>query len=365
MKAHTCRTDIPVLLLFDIDPSWSDEDIEDSFISTRLLARDLRKIGHLVAEEPVMSKNWSSILARYPRMEWLVFNWCEELPGVPHSAGFPPRVLAKKGFTFTGSTAKALNLNQDKVRTRRRLETSHIVCPVWEVYTSSYSDGWDIFPAIVKPAHEHCSLGISRDSVVFTPGELKNRVQLVIDTYRQPALVEEFIDGREITVSILGNDPPKVLPPAEIDFSGLTDPHDRLRTYEAKFDPASSAFDKDRLILHADLSFMERRSLSYMVLSAYKMLRCRDYARMDLRLRDGKFYLVDVNLNPDISRDASLPRSAAAYGLSYGRLGSLLVNLAARRHPVFRTKQKILDNRERSKNSWQELLESPAGVSIN
>jgi D-alanine-D-alanine ligase len=102
-----------------------------------------------------------------------------------------------------------------------------------------------------------------------------------------------------------------------------------------------------------------------MVLSAYKMLRCRDYARMDLRLRDGKFYLVDVNLNPDISRDASLPRSAAAYGLSYGRLGSLLVNLAARRHPVFRTKQKILDNRERSKNSWQELLESPAGVSIN
>jgi D-alanine-D-alanine ligase len=206
---------------------------------------------------------------------------------------------------------------------------------MWQLYKSDKGIRWTSFPAIVKLAYEHSSYGITRESVVQTKEEMEKRVRYVINYMHQPALVEEFIDGREFHVGIIGNENLCVLPPAEIDYSPFDDIHDRLCTYESNFDPASKAYQLTHPKIPADLSKDQLGRLEAMVIAAYKVVGCRDYARMDIRLRDGIFYLLDVNPNPDISSNTSLTKGAELIGLSYGKLGSLLIQLAAQRHPIF------------------------------
>jgi len=126
-----------------------------------------------------------------------------------------------------------------------------------------------------------------------------------------------------------------MLPPAEIDFSAFTDIHDRLCTYETNFDQNSLAYQSISVRLPIDFTPEELSCMERAVLGAYRAIDCRDYARMDLRMRDGIFYILDVNPNADISPDTSLIMAAEMVGYPYGRFGSLLVNLAAERHPVF------------------------------
>ena len=165
--------------------------------------------------------------------------------------------------------------------------------------------------------------------------ELRGRIQYVINEMHQPALVEEFIDGREFHVGVIGNGTLSVLPPAEIDYSSFNDIHDRLCTYESNYDPTSLAYKLTLPKLPVILTKDQLSRLEKIVIAAYRAIDCRDYARMDVRLQDEAFYLLDVNPNPDISSDTSLALGAELVGLSYGKLGSLFINLAAERHPRF------------------------------
>jgi D-alanine-D-alanine ligase len=157
----------------------------------------------------------------------------------------------------------------------------------------------------------------------------------VLDVFQQPALVEDFIDGREFHVTVWGNGEVEVLPPAEMDFSAFGDVHDRLCTFDSKFCPGSLHYERIQLRLPAPLSEDERRRLERVARAAYRTLGCRDYGRLDIRLRDGIFYVLDVNPNPDISAETSTVYAAAEAGYSYGAMASYLINLAAMRHPVF------------------------------
>ena len=136
---------------------------------------------------------------------------------------------------------------------------------------------------------------------------------------------------------MLGDGKLHTLPPAEMDFSAFNNVKDRLCTFESKFDPQSRSYSMIELHLPAVLSPSEQRQLETAALAAYRLVGCRDYARLDLRLRDGIFYVLDVNPNADFSPDTSLAMAAELCGLSYGQLGSLLINLAAGRHPKFRS----------------------------
>jgi D-alanine-D-alanine ligase len=151
----------------------------------------------------------------------------------------------------------------------------------------------------------------------------------------QPALVEEFIDGREFHVGVIGNGAIRVLPPAEIDYSSFNDIHDRLCTYESNYDKTSLAYQLTLPKVPVVLTKGQLNRLQNIVIAAYRAVDCRDYARMDVRLQCGEFFLLDVNSNPDISSDTSLALGAELVGLSNGKLGSLLINLAAQRHPIF------------------------------
>ncbi len=295
----------------------------------------LRSAGHPVMRARLEDDQLSSLLSGYDPTKLIVFNWCEEVPGIPRSSWMVALELERQGFTYTGADYPALVFSQDKRQVQQKLKDACIPTPEWKIFSSTSAVDWNIFPAIVKPAFEHYSLGIARESVVESVNELTRRITYVIDQHQQPALVEEFIDGREFHVGVVGNGNPQMLPPAEIDFSVFDDIHDRLCTYEANFNPASLAYQSTFAKLPIEFTPEELSCMESVVLGAYCATGCRDYARMDLRMRDGNFYILDVNHNADISPDTSLIKAAEMVGYPYGQFGSLLINLAAERHPIF------------------------------
>src|SRR4030042_764967 len=140
------------------------------------------------------------VLSKFDPTKLIVFNWCEEVPGIPRSSWMVAQELERQGFTYTGADYPALVLSQDKRQVQQRLKDACVPIPVWNVYYSPDTEDWEIFPAIVKPAFEHCSYGITREAIVESQAELIKRVSYGIDRFQQPVLVEEFIDGREFHV---------------------------------------------------------------------------------------------------------------------------------------------------------------------
>jgi len=335
MESWKRRTDIPLLLLHNMDPAWQREETVSALEGIEQLAEGLREEGHPVVAVCVKNPDLPAALKTFRKDSHIVFNWCEELPGLPRSEAHVVKILETLNFVYTGSTAKVLALSWDKSAVKELLARSGIPTPRWRVYASGVKDNWESFPAIVKPAFEHCSIGITREAVVLDPVELKERILFVHKVLRQPALVEDFIDGREFHVTLWGNGEVAMLPPAEMDFSSFDNVCDRLCTFDSKFSPGSVHFEKIELRIPGlpDGPLYER--LRETAVAAYRVLGCRDYARLDLRLRDGIFYVLDINPNADFSPDTSMVYAAEAVGLTYGGLGSQIANLAAQRHPLF------------------------------
>jgi len=331
-----CRTDLPILILYNVDPEWPQDDIRERLELAQVLTDALKALGHPMISAILETSDLTALLQKHDPEEIIVFNWCEDIPGIPHSCALAAKKLEMLGFTYTGADFNALTLSQDKRRIKRRLERAGIPTPNWNVFASAQTITWERFPAIVKPAFEHCSYGITREAVVQTPAELAQRVNFVLDDFQQPAIVEDFIDGREFHVGVLGNDTLHVLPPGEIDYSGFSDVQDRLCTYESNFDKTSLAYRLTAPRMTCDLSQTDQSALNDVVAQAYFATDCRDYARMDIRLQDGIFYVLDVNHNADIGPETSLVLGAEKIGYSYGQFGSLLVNLAAQRNQVLR-----------------------------
>lgn len=336
ITADTLKTsDLPVIMLYDMDSSWASHEIAEAIGETCRLVAALRRLGHSVTTLPLCDQDLTGLLSKYSPQDYIVFNWCEGFPGVPRSEADVVRAIESMQFVYTGSTADVLMLSRDKRRTKEFLERCKVPTPRWKIFDIDDTSEWTIFPAIVKPAFEHCSMGVTPQSVVLNRAEFLERLAYIFKEFNQAALVEEFIDGREFHVALWGNGVIEMLPPVEMDFSAFSDIHDRLCTYEAKFVPSSISYQGIRSLVPAPLSASEMTQLEQVVRASYQAIGCRDYARIDIRLKDGIFYTLDVNPNADISKDASMGCAAKAAGYSYGAMGSQLVRLAAHRHPVF------------------------------
>jgi D-alanine-D-alanine ligase len=332
-------TDLPVILLYNLDRSWPSEDVNEILNLVQDLATGLSKVGHPTQTICLEDDNLEQAMSGCDPARQIVFNWCEEVPGIPRSSARVASKLEELGFVFTGADSQALQFSQDKPAVKERLLKEQIPTPSWQVYAGTGALDWNCFPAIVKPAYEHFSYGITHEAVVHTRQELSQRVALVAETFRQPVLVEDFIDGREFHLSMVGNGKLQVLPIAEMDFSGIREDCGRLCTYDSKFTPASPDYQMIQLRLPAALSVDEKLKLEETAVAAYRATDCRDYARLDIRQRNGTFYVLDVNPNADISPDTSLALSAGLAGYSHEQFASLLVTLAARRQPVYGRKE--------------------------
>ena len=157
--------------------------------------------------------------------------------------------------------------------------------------------------------------------MVATKEEALERVKYIHETYQQPALVEEFIQGKEIQVFILGQIEPRVLATGDIDFSKMPKDEPNIISYQAKWDEKSPLYEATEPNFPAKLDEEVKMKIEKAALRAYKELGCRDYARVDLRLRaDGKFYILEINANPDISLEGGLDKMAAVDGKTYNQV---------------------------------------------
>ncbi len=237
---------------------------------------------------------------------------------------------------YTGAGAFALGLALNKPRVKELLSYHGIKSPPFHVFDSPTRISIPshlLFPLIVKPSKEDASVGISDASIVNTETELRRRVRFVLEEFQQPALVESYIDGRELNVAIIGYRKPVVLPISEIDFSGLHDGMQRIVSYDAKWMTGTVAYEGTKGVCPAKLPAHLEAKLRDIALRAFHIVGCRDYARVDFRLApDGELFLLEVNPNPDISDDAGFARSARAYGLTFPQIVGRIVESAIDRH---------------------------------
>ncbi len=250
----------------------------------------------------------------------LIYNFCEMVELESQEEIFAAGIFELLKIPYTGAPPMTLGLCLDKAKTKIILSHYGIPTAKFDLFNESI-DGYKKinlrFPVIVKPVHEDASAGINEKSVVYDWKELEERIEYIIKTFKQPALVEEFIDGREVNVAILGNNPPIVLPISEIDFSRLPSHLPKIVSYEAKWIPNTDYYEKTIPICPAPLEPELERQIKDIALSCYKIMGCRDYARVDIRIdKDGNPYVLEVNPNPDLSRNAGFMRSASVYGLT-------------------------------------------------
>ena len=235
---------------------------------------------------------------------------------------------------FTGAPAITLGICQRKMLTKQILMANGIPTPRFKKYGKNnipQRHGLK-YPLIVKPAREDASTGIENESVVTNREDLLKRVEHIIEDYEQSALVEEYIDGRELNVSVLGDTDPVPLPISEIDFSEVPPHLHKIVSYQSKWDPTHESYHTAYPVCPADLPKATTRRAHQIALGAFRVMGCRDYARIDIRLgKNKKLYVLEVNPNPDLAAEVGFMRSAEEYGLSFGDALKEIVELALAR----------------------------------
>lgn len=291
---------------------------------------------------------------------FFAFNMAEGLYG-PSREAHIPAILEMLSIPYLGSDPLTLSLCLDKSRTKEILAYHGVATAPFSVVRSieELEDSRVRFPSIVKPLHEGSSKGIYDSCVVRDTVDLEREVRAILDTYQQPALIEEFLPGREFTVGILGNGAALfVLPIVEIRFDALPGGVNPIYSYEAKWiwdttDNPLQIFD-----CPADLSPELKKDIESLCAKAYRALGCRDWSRVDVRLdAHGSPHILEVNPLPGIlprpEDNSCLPKAARAAGMTYNQLINSVLDIAMNRCGV-----RIPDLPARAERATPKLLQS-------
>ena len=290
----------------------------------------LQKLGH----EPsyLVLDGTDKTLTALTRCETdLFFNLVESYAGDDHKEMHVAAYLDLLGRPYTGAGPQALFLAQDKALAKKIFEFHGIRTPFFATcYQGTLDHSHDIsFPLIVKPISEDASIGIDKDSVVGSVKELMQRIQYVQEEFESPALIEEYIEGREIYAAILGNQDPEVLPLVELDLSRLPAGMPKVAGTEVKWEKDSEAYKATKSAPVEDLDEETTERLSTTALAAYRSLKLRDYARIDMRLTGkGEVYVIEANPNPWLSSNSEFFMAAKKSGRSYAEMIGAIVDLA-------------------------------------
>jgi D-alanine-D-alanine ligase len=243
-------------------------------------------------------------------------------------------VLELLRIPFTGAPSMSLANCQSKIFTKRLLNAFGIKTPrfiLLKKLPKNYRHRLK-YPLIVKPAFEDASVGIENESIVDNVEKLKERTEYILKAFAQPALIEEFIEGRELNVAIIGDQDPIPLPISEIDFTEMPDHLHNIVSYQAKWDPNHESYHKTIPICPAKLPKRVEKKAKDIALKAFRTMGCRDYARIDMRLsKDNHLYVLEVNPNPDLTEGAGFMRSAETSGLNYVDTLKKIINLTLER----------------------------------
>lgn len=320
--------DEPPSSLPDAQAEWDDQET----ISAVRDALAERQEVHLIEANP---DAYDKLVSLRPD---LVFNMAEGSRGVSRE-GQIPAILEFLGMRYTASDSLTLSLCLDKSRTKEVLHFYGIATPRFTVHPPSNGLRPRLkFPMVVKPLWEGSSKGVFNRSLVRTGEELQAAVDFVQRHYFQPALVEEYLDGREFTVAVLGNPPhERVLPLVEICFDSLPAGVNRIYSYEAKWVWDRAEHPLKIFQCPAEVDARLQREIEALCLKAYRVLRCRDWCRIDVRLDSaGAPHILELNPLPGIlprpEENSCFPLAARVAGMSYNQLINTVLDLACQRY---------------------------------
>jgi D-alanine-D-alanine ligase len=259
----------------------------------------------------------------------IVFNISEGISGRNRESQVPI-LLEMARVPFVGSDGLTLSLTLDKVMAKKIFIAENIPTPKsFEIKNTDALINADHlkFPLIVKPRFEGSSKGLSDDSRVENIDELKRQADYIITTYKQPALVEEFISGQEFTVAIIGNDNPEVMSLVQIKIDGRLKLNDKFYTF------ARITSDRLEYICPARISQELNKKISDIALKVYNAVECRDFGRVDFRVdKEGRPYVLEINPLPSLSTEDVFSVVAKEIGISYDAMVGKILNSALKRY---------------------------------
>lgn len=269
----------------------------------------------------------------------LVFNIAESFGGKSALESNVAALLNLLGLRYTGSSPAGLILAGDKTLTKKVLSFHSILTARFAtVFRGNVDWAGDIaFPLIVKPPQEDASLGITQKSIVNDVKELLHIISSLQTEYQSPVLAEEFIDGREFYVGVLGNSDVKALPIIELDFTGYPEGKPRIASWAAKWgddgDGKGEEFAGTRSVFPSDLPDELSERIRQVAIDAFNALRLRDYARVDLRVTaKEEIYVIEVNPNCYLEQQSEFASAAAKADIAYPALINRIVELANARY---------------------------------
>jgi D-alanine-D-alanine ligase len=301
------------------------------------VVRALRKKGHKVSVLGVhadVKKLVSGLSRRKPE---LVFNLLEMFGDNMFADIAIAGLLELLNYRYTGSGPGELYLRQDKALAKRLLEFEKVAYPRFAVFshkTQNMETGGNLrMPLFVKPLRTDSSIGIeAKKALVSDAISLMKRVVKIHDELGDDALAEEYIQGREFYVGILGNDDAQALPPIEMDFSGLPAGSLNVADAAAKWEEGTKEYEGTKTVI-AQLPDEMRARLQKVSLEAYRALRVKDYGRVDLRVTEtGEIYVLEVNASCYLEKGGEFARAAEAAGISFIDLVQRIVDLAVQRY---------------------------------
>ena len=304
------------------------KEVEDEVVET------LGKLGH-EATLHVLDGSIKSLHAVAKLECDLMFNLAESFGGNDTADYCIAAYLELLGKHFTGSGSHGLLYGQDKAAAKKILEFHGIHTPV---FARSFRGRLDFshdleFPVIVKPAREDGSIGIEFSSVVSSIRELMERIDWLHANFDSPVLIEEFVEGREMYVGVLGNEHPEALPVIELDLSKLPEGTPRIAGAEVKWGKGTRAYRDTKSAIADGLPDETVTLLQQTAIAVYQALELRDYARIDMRLRpDGRVAVIEANPNPWLASKAEFAMAARKSGRNYTQLIEEIADLAMARY---------------------------------
>lgn len=265
----------------------------------------------------------------------LIFNLTESYAGDDTKEMNVSAYMDLLGIPYTGAGPHAHFLAQDKATAKKMFAFHDIRTPFFATaYRGNIDHAHDVkFPLIVKPQSEDGSIGIDAAAVVTGVKELMERVEYVQNEFDSPALIEEYIEGREIYASVLGSyEKTEVLPLVELDLSKLPRGTPKIASRDVKFETDSKAYKLTKSTIAEDLDEPTVQKLSETALAAYRAVKLRDYGRIDMRLTpEGEVYVIEANPNPWLSSKHEFAMAAKKSGRSYTQLIGEIVDMALER----------------------------------
>ena len=317
----------------------TDEEIQD-WKSEYDVVTTLRELGHDVVKLGVNDDLGVIREALLKRKPTITFNLLEEFHGIAIYDQHVAAYLELMKQPYTGCNPRGLMLAHDKALCKQILHFHRVPTPKFTVYTRGMTirpPSRMTYPLFVKSMTEDASFGLSTESIVHTPELLVERVQYFYDEVQTDVLVEEYIEGREFYVGVLGNHRLQVLPIWELLFTKLPEGEPNIATAKVKWDFAVQKELGVKTQAAQDLSDSLRSKINRLCRRIYRALHMSGYARIDLRITpDERVYVLEANPNPNLSYGEDFAESADLAGLSYSRLIQRILNLGLQYRPAYK-----------------------------